>query len=488
MSSLDEKQDEYFKETPQQAVERLSKLSLIEYETIRIEEAKKLEFRPSALDKLVANERKDVEQSNDDVVTNDTPHGGYVDAEALLMEVSALIQKHMILPKGALPAVTLWIVSTYVYNSFRVFPKLAIISPEKRCGKTTLLDILGGLCSKGLIASNITPSAIFRSVDLWKPTLIIDEADTFMAGRNDDLIGIINSGHTKSTAFVIRTVGDDHTPKKFSTWSPMAFASIKGIVGTVMDRSIIIQLWRRTTSEKVARMPVDFKEDCELIRQKLVKWGEDNAHLLKTQPVEPPEIPNDRAIDNWLPLFTVAHAIGGKWPEKIEASYFTLNSREEEETAAILLLRNIKGIFEVTGWPKIHSETLVEKLIALEERPWSEWKKGQPMTQNSLARILKTFSIHSKDVRVGISGKNRRGYELNKFKDAFMRYLPNPPIQSATVLQTSSDGGCSGIQSATNPLSVALEKGLQATGNGTCSTVALQNTRSEKVATDKGVF
>lgn len=439
-------------ETPLQTVQRLAQLSPIDYELIRETEAKRLNFRGSALDKMVATARKEDEADNDDVITKDEPYQGVVNGDVLLNDIATLVSKHMVLPKGALPAVTLWIASTYIYDAFRVFPKLAVISPEKRCGKSTLLDILSGLCNRSLIASNITPSAIFRSVDLWRPCLIIDEADTFMAGRNDDLIGIINSGHTKTTAFVIRTVGDDHTPKKFSTWAPMAFASIKGIADTVMDRSIVIKLRRRMAGEQVKRLSVDFKEENEIIRQKLVKWAEDNAHKLKLNHVEPPEIPNDRAIDNWLPLFSLAYEIGGSWPDKVESSYFTLNAEEEEETAAIMLLRDIKAIFEDTLKTRILSRDLVHELVKLEERPWCEWKKGQPMTQISLAKILRTFGIHSKDVRAGMVG---RGFEIEQFQDIFKRYIPNPPIKSATVRQVTNDKGCRRFEGATRKYDVA---------------------------------
>jgi len=419
-ASLHNSPDELI-ETPDEIISRLSVLSPVEYESIRIEEAKNLGFRTSVLDKMVSQSVKESEK-DDEVVSSDSPYPEFVDGLNLLSDIEESIPKHMILPIGALTAIVLWLVATYVYNAFRIFPKLAIISPEKRCGKSTLLDILAAISSRSLIASNITPSAIFRAVDLWKPTLIIDEADTFISGRNDDLIGIVNSGHTKTTAFVIRTVGDDHTPKKFSTWAPMALASIGGLTGTVMDRSIVINLRRRASSETVRRLPIDFREDCSIIRQRVTRWAQDNESLLKAIPVEPPAIPNDRAMDNWLPLFTIAHAIGGDWPEKVESSYFTLNSMEEEETAAVMLLRDVQLIFEENNTIKIFTRTLILHLIQLEERPWSEWRRGSPMTQNSLAKILKTFSIKSKKIR--IDQATAMGYESSSFTDSFSRYLP----------------------------------------------------------------
>jgi putative DNA primase/helicase len=61
------------------------------------------------------------------------------------------------------------------------------------------------------------------------------------------LRGILNSGHRQGGQ-VIRTVGDDHDPRAFSIFCPVAIAQI-----TLADRSIGIEMRRRTSSEKVMR-------------------------------------------------------------------------------------------------------------------------------------------------------------------------------------------------------------------------------------------
>ena len=46
--------------------------------------------------------------------------------------------------------------------------------------KTTLLDILAALVLRALLASNISTAAVFRSVDVARPTPLIDEIDRFL--------------------------------------------------------------------------------------------------------------------------------------------------------------------------------------------------------------------------------------------------------------------------------------------------------------------
>ena len=149
--------------------------------------------------------------------TDPDPWPAAVVGGKLLDDVVSLLHRYVILPADAAPAIALWILHAWALDAFDISPLLAITSATKRCGKTTLLDAVGMLVPRPLPASNITAAALFRAVEKFKPVMLIDEADTFF-GEKDDLRGVINSGHRRSSAFVIRTVGDEHEPKTFSTW------------------------------------------------------------------------------------------------------------------------------------------------------------------------------------------------------------------------------------------------------------------------------
>jgi len=124
-----------------------------------------------------------------------------------------------------------------------------VTSPEKRCGKSTVLQLLLGLVPRAIPAVNLTSASVFRVVESYRPTLLVDEGDSFLAGR-EDLRGILNSGHCRRMAFVPRCAGDTHEPRLFSTWAPKAIA----LIGKLADRSIEIRMRRRATGEKVDRV------------------------------------------------------------------------------------------------------------------------------------------------------------------------------------------------------------------------------------------
>ena len=166
-----------------------------------------------------------------------------VEGADLLSALTKAVRDHLILPAGAAEAVALWIVHAHAHDTASISPILAVTSPTPECGKTTLLTLLSAVVPRPLPASNITTAAIFRAVEKWHPTLLVDEADTFLRD-NDDMRGVLNSGHNRHAAWVIRTTGDDHEPCRFRTWAPKAIALIGRLPATLESRAIHIELRR----------------------------------------------------------------------------------------------------------------------------------------------------------------------------------------------------------------------------------------------------
>ncbi len=280
------------------------------YERQREAIAKKLGIRAGILDQI-RNPKKGKEepgQGTGILFKEILPFPESVDGPVLLDDLVGTLKRYMVLPDGAADALALWIAFTYLHNNFDISPLLCITSPEKRCGKTTLLSILGQLTAKALPASNITSAALFRTVEAYEPTLLVDEADSFIRG-SDELRGVINSGHLKAQAFVIRTVGDDFEPRVFRTWCPKAIALIGKLAPTLSDRSIIIPLQRKGPEDKVERLRLGrLAEDTEKLRQKLARWTEDIGRYVGQIEVKEPGFLTDRAADNWRPLMMIADA------------------------------------------------------------------------------------------------------------------------------------------------------------------------------------
>jgi hypothetical protein len=265
----------------------------------------------------------------------------------------------------------------------------------------------------------LTPAIISRIKSIvCDPTLLIDEADTFIKNADGNIKGLINSGHTKSGAQVLKCVGDSHTPQVFDTWHPMVIASIGALEDTIMDRSIIINLRRKRPSENVQRLPSDLSEEWKDWRSKALRWFMDNASRLNDfNQIEPEYRGNDRAVDNWVPLFTLAKAVNDTWYSRCEAAYAELVSEVEMELPT-LLLSDIRSHVVKTTNTRISSSSMVQNLLADETAPWADMR----LTPARVASMLAPYNIKPKDMRIG--GKVLRGYESTQFEDAFERYLP----------------------------------------------------------------
>jgi putative DNA primase/helicase len=208
-------------------IARLASLRPVDYERERMDAAAKLRIRISILDKLVAAARPPDESAPGKgrplELPAPEPWPEPVNGAALVPELTGAILKYVVLTENDAFAVAMWILHAYCFDAFACTPRLAITAPEKRCGKTTLLDVIGLLVPRPLSTANISAAATFRTIEAARPTLLIDEADTFLS-ENEELRGILNSGHRKGGQ-VIRTVGDDFEVRAFSTHTPVFAAS-----------------------------------------------------------------------------------------------------------------------------------------------------------------------------------------------------------------------------------------------------------------------
>jgi Protein of unknown function (DUF3631) len=83
-------------------------------------------------------------------------------------------------------------------------------------------------------------------------------------------------------------------------------------------------------------------------------------------------------------LLAIANAAGGQWPERArKAACLLLGKEVDSESPRILLLRDLKSVFDELG-EALTSEQIVKALVAIEGHPWSEWKGNKPLTKTGL--------------------------------------------------------------------------------------------------------
>jgi len=343
-----------------------------------------------------------------------------VDLRALLDQMRDTLRRHIIADHEVFSAATLWIVMTYLVDLFDIVALLVITAPEMRCGKSEFKRLIGRMVKRPVPADNMTAAVLFRCFDLWHPTLLVDEYDTFVKG-NIELQGIFNAGHQRGGC-VWRCVGEDLIPKPFDVFGAKVLAGIGRLPPTLTDRGIILPLRRKLPHEETLpqrAVPKAFFRD---IQSKLERVGQDYADQIAAARPSLPGGLNHRAQDNWRPLFQIAAVVGGDWPARALSAALKLSrDKDEAKTLGVELLSDIQLVFDGRKADRISSSDLIAMLCTDDERPWAAFNKGYPITPAQVAKRLREFGILSKTIRV--NGTTLKGYFLSQFEDAFARYV-----------------------------------------------------------------
>ena len=249
---------------------------------------------------------------------------------------------------------------------------------------------------------------------------------------------------------------------------PAAIAMIGRLPDTLEDRSVLIALRRRRPSEKVQQFRSDRAHDLKQLASKIARWCEDNHQTLAASDANTGML-NNRVADNWRPLFAIADIAGGDRPKLARSIAAAAETAKQDQSKRTMALSDIRDIFAAhPGIDRLASVELTNALGVMENRPWSEWRNGKPITPAALARLLGPFGIIPGTKRYGT--ETFKGYCLSNFAEAFEIYLPN---QSVTPSQANNDGLCDTLQSVTPDADVTVSKASQANGDGICDAVTV---------------
>ena len=366
----------------------------------------------------------------------------------VLFEVAGFFQSYLAISDSQRDVLSLWVMHTHTIEACDRTPYLNIFSPEKRSGKTLLLDLLVLLVRKPWFTSNATSAALARKIAEVKPTALIDEADTFLAGegeRVDMLRGILNAGFARGGTFS-RCVGQGaglHV-EDLDVFCPKAIAGLRELPDTVADRSIPIRMKRAIPGEVRSRF---FRREVEpvaaALRNRIEMCGVGLLPVLKSARPQRIAQLNDRQGDIVEPLLAIADLAGNEWPERVCSALLQVFVPETDESNGARLLADLREVFREAGVEKLKTIRLIDQLCLLSDAPWSGYSRGRPLTGHALGRLLARYGIRPKKWREG--EQTVRGYCAADFEDAWKRYLPTAHLgngdQSATPPQRCDSAG-----------------------------------------------
>jgi Protein of unknown function (DUF3631) len=365
----------------------------------------------------------------------------------LLDAIEVFIRRYVVLEERQATATTLWVVHTWAVEAAYATPYLFATSAEPESGKTRLLEVLHELARSPLFTMNISDAALYRAIEMRRPTLFFDEVDSIFnpkareRGVRDELKAILNAGYRRGQVVIRMGGGNRTTLEEFSVFGPKALAGLGTLPPTLASRCLRVELKRRRLTEPVEDFfPEDVAEDAARLRAQLEAWTTAELETLKMSRPARIEGVRDRTMEVWRPLLAIAEVAGEAWAARARRAALGLMEDDDEPSLGLLLLEDTRTVFKEKE--RMSTADLVAMLADLEESPWGEWwldpktgalNRGAP---RRLAQLLRPYGIRSRNVRIG--DRTPKGYQREDFADAWERFLPpRPSATSATSATTA---------------------------------------------------
>lgn len=343
----------------------------------------------------------------------------------LVRSVERFIGRFVVLPPTARLAVALWALATHCFDVFETTGYLALVSPEKGCGKTRTTEVLELIVAEPIRAVSISEAAMFRAIEAKRPTLILDEAEALSGKgeRAEAVRSILNAGNRKG-ASVPRCVGQAHELQMFNVYCPKIVAAIRVLPDTVRDRSLVIPMQRKRPDEKVERfIGRRVRPEAEALQRRVEAWVSENLTAIQEAYAEVDVgFLTDRDAEIAEPLVAILTVSDpSRLPElrgSLEALARGKAESARDESLSLRLLGDIRTVWPEAE-PNLFTEIILNRLRGLADAPWDE---APPLNPRKLGDMLRPYGIAPQTVRIG--DKTAKGYVRGLLAVLFSRYLP----------------------------------------------------------------
>jgi len=367
--------------------------------------------------------------------------------DLLLAEIERFVSRYVVLPgEHEAAALAMWVAHTWAFDAAHATPYLLVVSPEKRAGKTRLIEVIGLLVREPWHVVGGSESALFRRIEDRCPTIMLDEIDAVfgaMTERTEPLRAVLNAGN-RPGATIPRTVpvGNGHDVRDFSVWCPKLLAGIDTgrLPDTIRDRGVTLRMKRRTDAERVERFRHrKADEHAQPIREALRTWADGATDALRELEPELPAELDDRAAEAWEPLFAIADVAGSEWPERARRASRALSGAgdQEDPSHGIVVLMKLRDLFGEKDGFNVATADLLFALNEDVELPFGDWHHGTGIAARDVAKLLRPFGPRPR--KVWIDTRALQGYRIEDCQDALTRYLP--PTCQETEEAEEAEGG-----------------------------------------------
>ncbi len=397
------------------------------------------------------------------------------DEEGAVRRLEAFFNNYLVLPSGLALVLSLWAIGTHLFEMFDIFPYLAVTAVAMRCGKSRVLDLIWHVSRMATYSANISPAALFRIIDAFHPTILLDEAEGLMNPKSETaiaMVGLLNAGHSKK-ACVLRAVPASAGNAKVAVeqlnlYCPKAFTAIGKLPLTLADRSIAVRMQRRQPNQVIARYLSRKAEEEGLERLAEIKAIAEKhcaAIQKKYEDVQDYDQLADREADNWASLLAICAVVAPNRIRELQLTAARNGSEKEQANAdtsmAMLLIADLQTIlekrltkeqlelFKDCDAPGFSSKTLLEELWQIRESPWGDEHGHQHLTAWKLSSLLRPFGVYVHKIWEGEKKMEKgkmvqvrfQGYRVDDLSRAVGIYAPKLRTSGLVVENKGVKGG-----------------------------------------------
>lgn len=282
--------------------------------------------------------------------------------ERLYVGMSEAFANFLDLPEdtatGTVSTLICWVMLTYIFPAFSAVPYLLLSGPAGS-GKSRVLELLERLAFRPFSASNLTNAVLFRSLNSFGGTLLLDEAEQLRDARSPEVAQLVASllAGYRAGKFVCRmepTADGGFLTSHFAVYGPKAIACINEVPPALAQRCIQIAMFRSPPDSNKPRQRLgDYDSLWQTLRDAAhaitLDFGRDWPRLAGLKEVCPPM--SGRGYELWQPLLAIAswfedHGVQGLLSLMQSHALAMIESAKDHSTppADELLLRTLANL------------------------------------------------------------------------------------------------------------------------------------------------
>ncbi|MGA2522936.1 MAG: hypothetical protein ABSF65_02140 [Candidatus Bathyarchaeia archaeon] len=361
---------------------------------------------------------------------------GYVEfktTEELYHEIRAFFVEHLDVANELFYDVyTCFVLASWRPEDFKVIPYLFFLGPLSS-GKTRALECLHRLCYRSIMSSSISAAAVFRVLEAWHPTLLLDETEIYNRDCMIEVLALLNSGYRKGQ-YAIRIEKEKEGCPQIGVFDTFGFKILAGteeLAATLQSRCIITAMSRAV---KQVNLFID-EEKAQELRNKLLQYRFKNLGNIDLSSL--PEFAknngffrNARVIELFISLFEVAP--NEEIKKRLELCMKQITQSRFDEEQASIEARVFDAVFR--------SEDKAENGKISTQDITEVFNQGLTENDQATSRFVgrKVAALGFEKCRVGHKGQSGFYYDKKLLERLKSRYDPKTTSETSETSETTA--------------------------------------------------